>query len=301
MAGRILFVFIDGFGLASAAASNPLSAETMPALTALLGTEPLAGLSVERPGLLARGIDARLGVEGLPQSATGQTSLFAGVNAAAALGSHLPAYPNRHLAGLLRQDNILKRVHEAGLRATFANAYSEHYFAELAADERTPSATTLAVQGAGIPFRLLDDLLAGRAVYWDITRARLAARTGRDGIPLVDAATAAGHLAGLARDHELVLYETFLTDMLGHKCDHVACAAFLGILDTFLGRLADEVAGDGGTLVITSDHGNIEDLATRAHTLNQVPLIAVGPAAAAFRDVASIAGVADAIIRAIDG
>ena len=108
MAGRILFVFIDGFGLAPAAASNPLSAETMPALTALLGTEPLAGLSVDRPGLLARGIDARLGVEGLPQSATGQTSLFAGVNAAAALGSHLPAYPNRHLAGLLKNDNILK-------------------------------------------------------------------------------------------------------------------------------------------------------------------------------------------------
>ena len=32
-------------------------------------------------------------------------------------------------------------------------------------------------------------------------------------------------------------------------------------------------------IIITSDHGNIEDLGTRGHTFNAVPLIAVGPRA----------------------
>mgnify|MGYP003549559977 CR=1 FL=1 len=49
-------------------------------------------------------------------------------------------------------------------------------------------------------------------------------------------------------------------------------------LDTFLTGL---LAGlDEDTLfILTSDHGNIEDLGTRGHTFNNVPLVALGPEA----------------------
>ena len=37
----------------------------------------------------------QLGIEGLPQSATGQTALFTGINAAQLLGRHLFGFPNQ--------------------------------------------------------------------------------------------------------------------------------------------------------------------------------------------------------------
>ena len=60
------------------------------------------------------------------------------------------------------------------------------------------------------------------------------------------------------------------------------------------------VPGDGNfraedTLLMTSDHGNVESIAAPTHTRNPVPLLAVGPAAWAFAGVASIADIADVI------
>jgi len=49
------------------------------------------------------------------------------------------------------------------------------------------------------------------------------------------------------------------------------------------------------TLLISSDHGNVESIAAPAHTRNPVPLLVVGPGVAAFANVESIVGVADAI------
>ncbi|HPN83611.1 MAG TPA: hypothetical protein PLM00_09475, partial [Spirochaetota bacterium] len=176
---------------------------------------------------------------------------------------------------------------------------SQEYFAEIAGDSRAPSATTLSVMAAGFPFRMLEDLVAGRAVYWDITRAMVQTRTGREDVPQTEPEEAARHLAEIARDHGLVLYETFMTDMLGHKAQVGEARDFLSVLDRFLTRLAEAVVEDGGTLVITSDHGNIEDCATRAHTTNPVPLIVFGPLAGAFAEARSIMDVPGCIWRCI--
>ncbi len=51
------------------------------------------------------------------------------------------------------------------------------------------------------------------------------------------------------------------------------------------------------TIVITSDHGNLEDLSVRTHTRNPVPLAVSGPGACAFGDVVDLTGVVDAVIR----
>ena len=62
----------------------------------------------------------------------------------------------------------------------------------------------------------------------------------------------------------------------GHSQNRERAEGILRTLDAFLKEV---VAGrpDDTLLVVTSDHGNIEDLSTRGHTFNQVPLIAVGP------------------------
>ena len=55
---KAVFLFIDGLGIREPAADNPVNPEVCPALWRLIDRH-------------SRPIDACLGVEGLPQSATG--------------------------------------------------------------------------------------------------------------------------------------------------------------------------------------------------------------------------------------
>ncbi|KPV49075.1 hypothetical protein SE17_34660, partial [Kouleothrix aurantiaca] len=132
--------------------------------------------------------------------------------------------------------------------------------------------------------------------------------------PLIAPATAGANLAALAHDHEFVFYESFLPDLAGHgrlgaeratqasagkeaivtEQVHTAIALLDGLLG---GLLVARRPGD--TMLVTSDHGNIESLAAPAHTRDPVPLLVVGPGAPAFADVEDIAGVAGAILAAL--
>ncbi len=67
-------------------------------------------------------------------------------------------------------------------------------------------------------------------------------------------------------------------DMVGHTGDLRAAVAAVEAVDRQLGRLAAALAGGGGTLLLTADHGNAEDMGTAlapqpAHTTNPVPLL----------------------------
>lgn len=296
MATKFLLVFVDGVGLAPAGPGNPLAEEPMPALR-----ERLAGpLTVERVGpgygwnLAA--LDATLGVDGLPQSATGQTALFTGTNAPAILGRHVPALPGPRLAALLAEHSLLRRAALAGRRVTFANAFSRRYFDDVAARRRRHSATTLAALAAQAPLRDLDDLAAGRAVAWDVTRSKFHEHT--PGTTTVAAEDAGRHLAALAADHDLTLWETFMTDLAGHGRHGWTAGEALARLDGLFAGLLAELPADV-TLLLTSDHGNLEEAGHARHTRNPVPLLALGPDAEAFAGLERIDQVTPAILAAI--
>ena len=57
------------------------------------------------------------------------------------------------------------------------------------------------------------------------------------------------------------------------------------------------LADDSVDLVVTSDHGNLEDIASGHHTLNPVPLLAAGPGAAEFAAAGSLLDVAPGVRR----
>ena len=294
MPHKVLFIFIDGIGLAPATTANPFATAAYPVLTQLIGGRLLAGLQRTQPNLLVSGIDATLGVPGLPQSATGQTTLFTGVNAARAAGFHVPAYPIKPLTTLLARFSVLKQVQEMGKRATFANAYGDAYW-----QRKRPrhSATTLATMAAGVPFRDEADLLAGNAVYWDITR-EVARATYAPHLPLITPEEAGRNLAHLVAEYDFVLYETFLPDLAGHRRLPWPPERVLQRIDGLLRGVLEALPADA-TLLITSDHGNFENTASRAHTYNPVPLIASGPAASHFADVADLTGVTPAISQVL--
>ena len=237
------------------------------------------------------------------------------MNAALLHGRHQPHFPPVALRPLLAERSIFRRVLARGGRTTFANAFGPGYWQALAARRIRKSASVIAAEGAGLRFRDGDDLRAGRAVAWDVTNAAMRQREPGIGTPLVAPETAGANLAALAHDHDLVFYESFLPDLAGHgrlmaedsraeprspalgrrSSAAAQVRTVMATLDGLIGGvLAALRAGD--TLLITSDHGNVESMAAPAHTRNPVPLLVVGAGAAAFAHVENIAEIADAIM-----
>lgn len=73
-------------------------------------------------------------------------------------------------------------------------------------------------------------------------------------------------------------------DMVGHTGVFAAAVKAVETLDVCLGRLAEALAANGGQMLVTADHGNVEQMldhttgqAHTAHTCEPVPLVYVGP------------------------
>ena len=287
---RILMVFLDGVGLGEPdPAINPFVRAQTPTLRRLLGG-PLSGrVAVHTPLASMVPLDARLGVPGLPQSATGQAALLTGTNAPALVGRHVTAYPTRPLRALLEGQGLFIRLRRGGIDPALANAYAPEYFAAVSARRLRHAAITLNAMQAGMRLRDVTDLVAGRAVYQDLTNARL--RDRGHAVPLIAPEDAGRHLAALARGRVFTLFEFFETDLAGHG----RVADPIGVverLDRFLGGLLAATDLAETLVVLTSDHGNLEDERTGGHTLNPVPGLLVGAGrgtmAARLRDLTDV-------------
>jgi len=111
---------------------------------------------------------------------------------------------------------------------------------------------------------------------------------------------AALHLATLAHDHGLTLFEYFQTDRVGHSLDYAKAAAILSLYDRFLTRLLELVDLEETLLVLTSDHGNIEAMDIKTHTFSPVPLVACGRGAGEFlQDMKSLTDVTPKIVATL--
>jgi 2,3-bisphosphoglycerate-independent phosphoglycerate mutase len=295
-----ILIFIDGLGWGAVdPATNPQHAYggevfRLPAVAdALPAPVAVAG------GGWGRAIDAVLGVPGVPQSATGQTTLLSGVNSQAAIGQHLTGFPNEALRDILREHSVLRSLTRRGVPARFLNAFRPRFWELPVEKQWTLSATTVANLAAGLPFCTLDDVVAGRSIYQDFTNAELIGRGFA--VPPLDATAAGGVLGRAARaGGGFTLYEYFLSDKAGHTGDAAVIAAELAKLDAFvaatLAELRGELAGGEALVLLTSDHGNLEDATTRRHTTNPVPLLAWGRAA---RDLAGSVTRLDQVTPAI--
>lgn len=288
----VIFVFLDGVGLgANDPVTNPLASATMPYLTELLGGRLTRELpDVTKPDLVFRQLDATLGVDGLPQSATGQTTLLTGVNGAAAMGRHYGPWPGPTLKAVIAQGTLFDRAKELH-GAVLANAYPPQYFAAMGGRRYRPNAPVVAATAAGTELRDLDAYRAGLAVGPDIDGARLV-RLSPDLPPQGVDGTAAA-LMRLAHSASFVFFDVWPTDALGHARDFEGAVKLLGLVDGLLSR----IFGADVTVVVTSDHGNLEDVSSGQHTLNKVPLLVSGRGAAAFVAAKSLLDVAPAIRR----
>lgn len=282
---KIVFLFIDGVGLREPSADNPVNPEVCPTLCRLI-----SGSSVP--------IDACLGVEGLPQSATGQATMFTGVNCSKAMGRHCEGFPSPALRSIIEENNLFLQLRKRGKTVRFADAYLIDSPDDLKV-RRFKSATTVMALTAPETIATSEDLMQNRAIMQDITRETIQDRY--PDIPVITPQRAAEHLFGIARESDFTLFEFFQTDVSGHSLDYARACSVLRAYDLFLSALVRFIEAAGLTLVMTSDHGNIEAMTERGHTTNPVPFIALGPRASFIRErVKSLVDVTPAILAAFD-
>jgi 2,3-bisphosphoglycerate-independent phosphoglycerate mutase len=302
---RVLFLFLDGVGLGPADPdTNPLARARMPFLEEALGgrklTLDVAPYVGEHASLIA--LDATLGVPGYPQSATGQAVLLTGINIPAQLGYHYGPKPNTEVARFLDQDSIFARLLARGKLCALLNAYPPRYFDGIESGLRLYSSIPWAVTKAGLPLFTKEDYLARRALAADFTGQGWKTFLGIADAPLYTPEESGRELARLAAGFDFSLFEYWASDYAGHKQDMASGVEQLEILDSVLAGLLSEWAEDRDLILITSDHGNLEDLSVRRHTLNPVPAIVFGPreARSSFcNGLTDLAGIAPAIYDAV--
>jgi hypothetical protein len=284
-----VLIFIDGVGVGDRAPEyNPLAR----APTILSQFNDGTGTPLPRGGV-RRDLDATLGVPGRPQSATGQTALITGENAPALLGKHLLGFPNATLRAVLEKRSIFHQVLQAGGTASFLNAYPVGYLDAVGLPHRPlqgpaegeisprarrlrPAAAPFAFAAAGGLLSTFDDVRESQALCHDLTNQ--GARRQGWKVPATTPEAAAAIVERRAASSDFSMFDYFLTDDAGHAQDFAAAERALTDLDRFLRHLVAILPIERDSLFVVSDHGNLEDLRLRNHTLARVPLLVFGPA-----------------------
>ena len=225
--------------------------------------------------------------------------MFTGVNCAKALGRHCEGFPTLALREIVERDNLFLALKRKGCKVRFADAYLVDSVDELR-ERRFKSVTTVMALTAPESVSTASDLMADRALMQDLTRETIQDRY--PDIPVISPQRAAEHLFRIACENDFTLYEFFQTDVAGHAVDYARACAVLRLYDDFLAAFVRSAEAAGITLVITSDHGNVEATGQRGHTRNPVPFVVFGPGEAKIRSaVASLTDVTPAILAAVPG
>jgi 2,3-bisphosphoglycerate-independent phosphoglycerate mutase len=262
---KVIFIFIDGIGIGNKnKAINPI-----------YGTKELVLANLMDNARFHA--DASLGVKGLPQSATGQTTIFTGVNGALALNRHMSGQPTITLKKIINKINMFGELKKIGLKVASANVYRDEYLTNMLnmKDRRNrPSVTSVMCMAEHIKFRTAEDFVNNNGVYHDITGDILK----ESGYPVepVSPQKAARNLYALSRENDFILFEHFVTDIAGHKAELEEAISVVERLDYFLSELTSLMNLEEDVLIITSDHGNLEDISVRTHTMSKVPVIVLG-------------------------
>jgi hypothetical protein len=308
---RVAVLFIDGVGIGrNEPEANPLAHRDY----------LLSHFQDAPPRTLPEGghcfpVDPTFGVAGRPQSASNQTAILTGQPAPVLIGRHVLGYPDAPLRELLARYSIVKRLVAAGRGATFANSYPVAYLDALKLTRRPStsppeftlppaalrrlkaSASTLAFAAGDVPLRTLDDARAGLGLTHDITGERARARSLST--PQRTPAEAAAVFWRIASEADFTFFEHYLADEAGHARDFAAAREALDTFDAFARAVIATRPPDARVLVC-SDHGNVEDLTTRSHTLNPVPVLYFGPPAPGLESLATVADVGRTVLHWLD-
>lgn len=246
-------------------------------------------------------INATLGVCGLPQSGTGQTTLLTGINAAKYIGKHFGPYPYSTLKPIIEQKNIFRRLKERGKSVFYANAFPPKYFEYINSPKTRTSAISYSWISSGFELNTHITLAQGKALSADISGERWNAM-GFPIVPVLSLQQAGKRLTHFTKTYNFVLYELYFTDTAGHSQSMEMAVEALEKIDGLLEGIVHHFDFKNNLLLITSDHGNLEDLSTKSHTRNPVPLFVIGKGHKEIAcQIRSLVDVTPALIKLICG
>jgi hypothetical protein len=295
----VILLFIDGVGIGKKDSEfNPFFKYDFRTFAELFGAVP----SLNNPIIKIKNgfifpVDARMGIEGFPQSGTGQTSIFCGINAPEFVGKHFGPYPYSTLIPVIKEKNIFIEFIRRNKTVFFMNAYPKVFFDYINSGKSRLSVTSLSSSLSELKFNSVSDIRQGRAITAEITNERWNSKLGYK-LPILKPSVAAKRLLRAASRNDLVVYEYFLTDHLGHGRYEGNLEKTLNILDEFLLTIFTEADPNKYTILLCSDHGNFEDLSIKTHTLNPALTISYGKNASyLFQRIKDLSDIKDSLLE----
>ncbi|MBU1096349.1 MAG: metalloenzyme [Ignavibacteriae bacterium HGW-Ignavibacteriae-2] len=272
----LLVIFLDGVGIGEKdPVKNPFFKHNFKFINNIFGETPhLQNQSLNKNGHYLFPVDPIMGVNGIPQSGTGQTSLLCGLNASELLGQHFGPFPHSKLLPVIERENIFSQLRDKQKRVKFANAYPKRFFDYLQSGHKRVGTFATSVMSAGIKLNGVDEVNNAQALSAEITNRVWNDKLGYN-LKVITPAEAARRLLSISKENDFTLYEYFLTDHLGHGRNSEDYSEIITNIDNFLLTVLNELPDDL-TLIICSDHGNFEDLSIKQHTFNPTLTITAG-------------------------
>jgi hypothetical protein len=305
MKKRILLIFLDGVGLGDDdPAVNPFAIIEAPTLHALAnGQRWLRSTGFQRS---QRAVfvptDPNLGVSGRPLSASGQAAILTGRNVPQIIGQHYGPKPNPPIRDLLAEGSFFQQVMDHGGQAALVEGYPPPWHDAIASGKMLPSSYQQAALNAGLRFFDVDDLRAGRAISGDWTGEGWRTQLGYADMPVLSPEEAGRRLVEISRAYDFAFMAHWLTDMIGHRGTIEEAVALLETFDRVMAGVLQHWDDAEGLVIVTSDHGNIEQIGSRRHTTNPVPTLVIGDSAAAFaEDLTDLTGLVPRMGRFLFG
>lgn len=107
----------------------------------------------------------------------------------------------------------------------------------------------------------------------------------------------------LEKKYDVIIVNFANPDMVGHTGIMDAAVKAVETVDKCVGRVVDAMLSVGGSMIITADHGNVEEMIDpvtggpqTAHTTNPVPFIVVGEENVKLRDSGVLADIAPTLL-----
>ena len=284
---QILVLFLDGIGLgASDPEINPFAVARMPTIQRLTNEKRwLASTGrQDNESAVFSPADACLGVAGRPQSGTGQASLLTGLNVPKLIGRHYGPKPDLQTREIIAEHSYFKCLQTRGKSARLLTAYPPGLLRDFARGKTLRSSIQQAAFESGHGHFTVEDVIQRRALTAEWTTESWRRYLRIDNLPTYPAREAGRLLAKIARRYAFAFHSHWMTDRVGHRGPFARGVSLLETFDEVLAGVLDEWDSTNGLLIVISDHGNMEDISTRHHTLNDVPTLIVGKRAAEFAE-----------------
>jgi hypothetical protein len=185
----------------------------------------------------------------------------------------VPAFNRKAIEAVLQFDHQLVRLKGPG----------KFGFAELfTLGEINQNIFVYAAQEAGLPLLTWDDVRQGQALTGTLTH-ELEGRfnwqaVGLESLPLRTPIHAARILADLASRHDFTFYKYQLADLVSHTGQVELARGVFDTIETFVWAVLSEIDPANTVVIITSDHGHLEQLAfSHGHPKSRVPTWYFGP------------------------